>query len=169
MLSTSASSISILMLSCILIHYLSSRIGVCIALSVCIRFLTAHSVSCLAAHLSWSWLEASGANWLDSSGEAHYLACYLLVRIFSLRRQKQGCCMAAKTLLQQNAMLEWDPSAVQLLRCMCGCSDLADTDLGPMSIGLSHSLSRYKLKFSPDKVHIPGILNIAWCVCRPFR
>ena len=32
------------------------------------------------------------------------------------------------------------------------CSDLASTDLGPMSIGLSHSLSRYKLKFSPDKV-----------------
>ncbi|KAK9839891.1 hypothetical protein WJX74_003108 [Apatococcus lobatus] len=31
-------------------------------------------------------------------------------------------------------------------------SDLASTDLGPMSIGLSHSLSRYKLKFSPDKV-----------------
>mmetsp|Transcript_10474 Transcript_10474/g.31543 ORF Transcript_10474/g.31543 Transcript_10474/m.31543 type:complete len:552 (-) Transcript_10474:219-1874(-) len=31
-------------------------------------------------------------------------------------------------------------------------SGLADTDLTPMSLGLSHSLSRYKLKFSPDKV-----------------
>uniref|UniRef100_A0A7S0YG14 Nop domain-containing protein n=1 Tax=Polytomella parva TaxID=51329 RepID=A0A7S0YG14_9CHLO len=29
---------------------------------------------------------------------------------------------------------------------------LAGVDLRPMSLGLSHSLSRYKLKFSPDKV-----------------
>ncbi|PNH07983.1 putative nucleolar protein 5-2, partial [Tetrabaena socialis] len=29
---------------------------------------------------------------------------------------------------------------------------LAGADLRPMSLGLSHSLSRYKLKFSPDKV-----------------
>ncbi|CAI7910170.1 unnamed protein product, partial [Closterium sp. NIES-53] len=29
---------------------------------------------------------------------------------------------------------------------------LSGTDLAPMSLGLSHSLSRYKLKFSPDKV-----------------
>jgi hypothetical protein len=29
---------------------------------------------------------------------------------------------------------------------------LGDQDLAPMSLGLSHSLSRYKLKFSPDKV-----------------
>ncbi|KAH7299264.1 hypothetical protein KP509_24G002900 [Ceratopteris richardii] len=31
-------------------------------------------------------------------------------------------------------------------------SGLGGQDLGPMSLGLSHSLSRYKLKFSPDKV-----------------
>lgn len=31
-------------------------------------------------------------------------------------------------------------------------SGLAGQDLTPMSLGLSHSLSRYKLKFSPDKV-----------------
>ncbi|XP_010241493.1 PREDICTED: probable nucleolar protein 5-2 isoform X2 [Nelumbo nucifera] len=31
-------------------------------------------------------------------------------------------------------------------------SGLAVQDLAPMSLGLSHSLSRYKLKFSPDKV-----------------
>ncbi|KAK8961822.1 putative nucleolar protein 5-1 [Platanthera guangdongensis] len=31
-------------------------------------------------------------------------------------------------------------------------SGLGVQDLGPMSLGLSHSLSRYKLKFSPDKV-----------------
>lgn len=29
---------------------------------------------------------------------------------------------------------------------------LGSQDLAPMSLGLSHSLSRYKLKFSPDKV-----------------
>ncbi len=31
-------------------------------------------------------------------------------------------------------------------------SGLNSTDLRPMCLGLSHSLSRYKLKFSPDKV-----------------
>ncbi|KAH6830556.1 NOP56-like pre RNA processing ribonucleoprotein [Perilla frutescens var. hirtella] len=31
-------------------------------------------------------------------------------------------------------------------------SGLATQDMAPMSLGLSHSLSRYKLKFSPDKV-----------------
>jgi len=31
-------------------------------------------------------------------------------------------------------------------------SELSDQDLKAMSLGLSHSLSRYKLKFSPDKV-----------------
>ena len=31
-------------------------------------------------------------------------------------------------------------------------SGLAVQDLAPMSLGLSHSLSRYKLKFSADKV-----------------
>ena len=35
----------------------------------------------------------------------------------------------------------------------CACSEIAGgQDLTPMSLGLSHSLSRYKLKFSPDKV-----------------
>lgn len=32
-------------------------------------------------------------------------------------------------------------------------SGLAAQDLNPMSLGLSHSMSRYKLKFSPDKVN----------------
>ena len=31
---------------------------------------------------------------------------------------------------------------------------LAGQDMAPMSLGLSHSLSRYKLKFSPDKVFV---------------
>jgi hypothetical protein len=31
-------------------------------------------------------------------------------------------------------------------------AELGTADLTPMSLGLSHSLSRYKLKFSPEKV-----------------
>lgn len=39
----------------------------------------------------------------------------------------------------------------------CARSDLAGgMDLKPMSLGLSHSLSRYKLKFSPEKVRQPS-------------
>ncbi|XP_057499308.1 probable nucleolar protein 5-2 [Actinidia eriantha] len=39
-------------------------------------------------------------------------------------------------------------------------SGLGAQDLAPMSLGLSHSLSRYKLKFSPDKVDTMIILAI---------
>jgi hypothetical protein len=39
----------------------------------------------------------------------------------------------------------------QLTELMTG---LASHDLAPMSLGLSHSLSRYKLKFSPEKVRL---------------
>ena len=35
---------------------------------------------------------------------------------------------------------------------------LGAQDLGPMSLGLSHSLSRYKLKFSPEKVRLMPLL-----------
>ena len=35
---------------------------------------------------------------------------------------------------------------------------LGAQDLGPMSLGLSHSLSRYKLKFSPEKVSLMPLL-----------
>ena len=42
-------------------------------------------------------------------------------------------------------------------------SGLAGADLTPMSLGLSHSLSRYKLKFSPDKVRRPERLNTLFC------
>jgi hypothetical protein len=33
-----------------------------------------------------------------------------------------------------------------------GPSGLPESELSTMSLGLAHSLSRYKLKFSPDKV-----------------
>ncbi|EPS70798.1 hypothetical protein M569_03961, partial [Genlisea aurea] len=40
-------------------------------------------------------------------------------------------------------------------------SGLALQDLAPMSLGLSHSLSRYKLKFTPDKIDTMIIQGIA--------
>lgn len=42
------------------------------------------------------------------------------------------------------------------------CSELGGTDLTPMSLGLSHSLSRYKLKFSPEKVDTM-IVQVSCC------
>ena len=44
-------------------------------------------------------------------------------------------------------------------------SGLTGTDLRPMSLGLSHSLSRYKLKFSPDKVRAGGRSTLVRRVC----
>ena len=32
------------------------------------------------------------------------------------------------------------------------CIGVADKDMAAMELGLAHSLSRYKLKFSPDKI-----------------
>lgn len=50
-----------------------------------------------------------------------------------------------------------DPSVDELIRCIRSqvqtlISDVSPSDMSAMSLGLSHSLSRYKLKFSPDKV-----------------
>lgn len=42
-------------------------------------------------------------------------------------------------------------------------SELSDQDLKSMSLGLSHSLSRYKLKFSPDKVDTMIVQAICKC------
>ncbi|KAM3345477.1 hypothetical protein P3S68_025186 [Capsicum galapagoense] len=48
-------------------------------------------------------------------------------------------------------------------------SGLATQDFAPMSLGLSHSLSRYKLKFSPDKVdtmivQVIGLLGVVQAI-----
>lgn len=52
--------------------------------------------------------------------------------------------------LHNNAVMELMRGVrSQLTELIAG---LAVQDLAPMSLGLSHSLSRYKLKFSPDKV-----------------
>ena len=42
-------------------------------------------------------------------------------------------------------------------------SGLAVQDMAPMSLGLSHSLSRYKLKFSAEKVCFLMIL-VSYCL-----
>lgn len=39
--------------------------------------------------------------------------------------------------------------------------DVSEADINAMSLGLSHSLSRYKLKFSPDKVDTMIVQAIA--------
>lgn len=52
--------------------------------------------------------------------------------------------------IYSNAILELDRGVRNQLQGLI--SSLAGADLTPMSLGLSHSLSRYKLKFSPDKV-----------------
>jgi nucleolar protein 58 len=50
-----------------------------------------------------------------------------------------------------------DSSVMELMRGLRSqietlVSGSADVDLKTMALGLSHSLSRYKLKFSPDKI-----------------
>lgn len=50
-----------------------------------------------------------------------------------------------------------DPSVTELIRCIRSqvqnlIAEISPSDMNAMSLGLSHSLSRYKLKFSPDKV-----------------
>lgn len=47
-------------------------------------------------------------------------------------------------------------------------SELGGTDLTPMSLGLSHSLSRYKLKFSPEKVDTMIVQVGTAAVCWPW-
>lgn len=50
-----------------------------------------------------------------------------------------------------------DSSVDELIRCIRAqvenlITEISQSDMNAMSLGLSHSLSRYKLKFSPDKV-----------------
>ncbi|XP_045897611.1 nucleolar protein 58-like [Micropterus dolomieu] len=59
------------------------------------------------------------------------------------------------------------PAVAELMRCIRSQMESLITGLPPrelsaMSLGLAHSLSRYKLKFSPDKVNtmIADILTL---------
>eukprot|EP01126_Amoeba_proteus_P030527 TRINITY_DN3015_c0_g2_i1.p1 TRINITY_DN3015_c0_g2~~TRINITY_DN3015_c0_g2_i1.p1 ORF type:complete len:393 (+),score=102.00 TRINITY_DN3015_c0_g2_i1:362-1540(+) len=60
-----------------------------------------------------------------------------------------------------------DPQILELFRCIRSqqnellSSDLDPEDIKNMSLGLAHSLGRYKLKFSPDKVDMMIVQAIA--------
>ena len=59
-------------------------------------------------------------------------------------------CWRATCLLCSTSVMELARGVRSQLQALVG--GLEGQDLRPMSLGLSHSLSRYKLKFSPDKV-----------------
>lgn len=66
---------------------------------------------------------------------------------------KLGNCIQEK--LDLNCV--YDSKVLELMRCIRSqisglISGVPDRDMAAMELGLAHSLSRYKLKFSPDKV-----------------
>jgi len=66
---------------------------------------------------------------------------------------KLGNCIQDK--LQMNCV--YDSKIFELMRCIRSqvsglISGLPDKEMAAMELGLAHSLSRYKLKFSPDKI-----------------
>ena len=95
-----------------------------------------------------------------------FLFCKMYINFFEL--QKIDC-------LHNNAVMELMRGLrSQLTELISG---LGVQDLAPMSLGLSHSLSRYKLKFSPDKVNsfylclsvsLPYLLSPNKYVCSPY-
>jgi hypothetical protein len=70
----------------------------------------------------------------------------------ALRRHMENTAVADITFrgMCSNAVMELARGVRSQLEGLV--AGLAGADLTPMSLGLSHSLSRYKLKFSPDKV-----------------
>jgi nucleolar protein 58 len=67
-----------------------------------------------------------------------------------------------KTVIREKLSIETvhDDSVMELMRCIrfqfnnLISENMSDSDLHAMALGLSHSLSRYKIKFSPDKVDV---------------
>ena len=55
----------------------------------------------------------------------------------------------APTLAQQN---NFGSAALLIALNISVAPGVADKDMAAMELGLAHSLSRYKLKFSPDKI-----------------
>jgi len=62
----------------------------------------------------------------------------------------------------------YDSSVMELFRCvrfqlndLLGADGHSELDMNSMSLGLAHSLGRYKLKFSPDKVDVMIVQAIA--------
>jgi nucleolar protein 58 len=75
-----------------------------------------------------------------------------------------------KTLIREKLGIETvhDDAVLELFRCIrfqlksLLSDNLTDSDMNSMVLGLAHSLSRYKIKFSPDKVDI----MIVQAICR---
>ena len=65
-----------------------------------------------------------------------------------------------------------DATTMELMRCIRSQLDSLLSEVSPaesraMSLGLAHNLSRFKLKFSPDKIDTMVIQAI--CTCSSFR
>ena len=64
----------------------------------------------------------------------------------------------------------YNSSVQELMRCLRGqmeslITGLPQKELSAMALGLAHSLSRYKLKFSPDKVDT----MIVQAICKYYK
>ena len=79
-----------------------------------------------------------------------YLFCFSLIILLSyLIKKKKKFVQKIECVHNQPVMELMRGVRSQLSELISG---LGVQDLAPMSLGLSHSLSRYKLKFSADKV-----------------
>ncbi|KAL8171243.1 hypothetical protein V2J09_023047 [Rumex salicifolius] len=89
----------------------------------------------------------------SSKGLRKFLRAHCQGETLGVADSKLGNSIKEKLQIEcvhNNAMMELMRGVrSQLTELITG---LASQDLAPMSLGLSHSLSRYKLKFSPDKV-----------------
>jgi hypothetical protein len=79
------------------------------------------------------------------------------------------CMYGGSPLVAATASEHWCWCVVCAGRRFCLRSELGGTDLTPMSLGLSHSLSRYKLKFSPEKVDTMIVQVGSPAKCLPCR
>ena len=101
---------------------------------------------CLAAMESWSSPEGFEASCRGSSGGSTSSLCH---HLHAVTAQNHTPSLLAPLVVTSLVIL-----CMLLTVCLLLRSGLAGQDLTPMSLGLSHSLSRYKLKFSPDKVNM---------------
>lgn len=88
-----------------------------------------------------------------SKGLKKFLKKHVQEETLAIVDSKLGSIIKEKlgiNCVYSNAILELTRGVRNQLQNLI--SGLAGADLTPMSLGLSHSLSRYKLKFSPDKV-----------------
>lgn len=88
----------------------------------------------LSGTCGWYWAAAVATGGLHDMHAQRSQVCYMLAQPGHCIEAGQQCCADLGTM------------------CHALCSELGGSDLTPMSLGLSHSLSRYKLKFSPEKV-----------------